>query len=122
MQQKDSFYNSAKRSIAEKSYVVDDLSDEYYSYYCIPVDMWNNIKPSTDAKDEDYISGDEQRYKDIDSFVEILKPCGISELTVNNVLIPETPFICEKYNAEQPIPHKTYNGLVGYQKFISSKK
>jgi len=120
----DSRYAINKKSIFADTYVVDQVSEFISVYYCVPIEMWAEIKPQEQeniGKTINYENGIILR-KNNEDFIQKLHHCGITDYNFFHINIPETPFICEKYNTEQPIPHKTYNELVGYEKYISAKK
>lgn len=75
-------------------------------YFCIPMNMWKNLKENTNwtwAKDK----GGEILSKDLNDFTEKMKKCGLMhKIDADYLPTPETPVICDKYNEENPIPSK----------------
>ena len=106
-------YAQAMRSVAKNTYVLDDLSDDVFNYYCIPIEKWDSMEPSTKPGDDDYIKGDEYRYKTLESFFGNMKECGLQDFDLLHINMANTPFVCEEYNEENPVPYKTYNELSG---------
>lgn len=95
--------------IGNKTYTFESYPEIFDVYLCIKKDMWDQIKFSKffvdlDKEVNDYISGQEILYKNLNDFAKKMKSCGIVPFDFQHLPVPETPLICNKYSEENPIP------------------
>ncbi len=123
--------SSEDRIIGGNTYIYDFYMEpfQFYTLLCVKKDMWEKIafdksRIDLDKKNEiyvpekelsykyipgkgevwKYIPGEEILYKDVDDFAEKMKSCGATYFDNENLPVPETPLICDKYSEENPIP------------------
>jgi hypothetical protein len=106
----------ANSSIVADTYVIDNTAGFIHNYLCVPADTWNKMKSDVNNKDELYSKGDEDRFKTKKSFFDAMKSCGLTDFSGIHINIPDTPFICDKYNEKNPVPHKSYGELMNKNK------
>lgn len=100
--------------VVDKYYAVSADVDNIYNIFCIPVKMWNKMKPAhKNTKNKINI---EKIYKTNQSFAEVMKKCGFTAFDYDHINLHDTPFICDKYNENNPIPYVSYDEILSKKK------
>lgn len=100
----------------DKYYIASANTDTIYNYFCIPVEMWNKMKPNFSKNDRIYSKGLDDIAKTRESFAEVMKKCGFTAFDYDHINLHDTPFICDKYNEKNPIPYVSYDEILSKKK------
>lgn len=100
--------------VVDKYYAISADVDNIYNVFCIPVKMWNKMKPAHKNSKTDV--NIEKIYKTNQSFAEVMKKCGFTAFDYDHINLHDTPFICDKYNEKNPIPYVSYDEILSKKK------
>lgn len=98
----------------DKYYVAQYNPENIFNFFCIPVDMWNEM--NSPHKNSKYDINIETIYRTNESFAKVMKKCGFNTFDYNHINLHDTPFICDKYNENNPIPTATYDEILTRKK------
>ena len=102
--------------VVDKYYAISADVDNIYNVFCIPVKMWNKMKPEFSKNDRIYAEGIDNVVKTSQSFAEVMKKCGFTAFDYDHINLHDTPFICDKYNEKNPIPYVSYDEILSKKK------
>ena len=105
---------TAELSSAKGIYVAMKIPPVWTAnYFCIPADLWNSIPKPDYSQRKNVPKGEDEVEREIPVFFSHLKKCGLTDFNEDHVNVSDTPFICDKYSEENPVPYKSSEELIG---------